>query len=69
MPTSTDEISLFDKLYCIAIFEIFFPFSLQKAAAASHADCGWGGGDQLTLQKCNPSSSKQVLQAYPRYLR
>jgi hypothetical protein len=42
MPTSTDEISLFDKLYCIAIFEIFFPFSLQKAAAASHADCGWG---------------------------
>lgn len=39
MPTNTDEISLFDKLYCIANFEMFFPFSLQQAAAALHADC------------------------------
>lgn len=39
MPTSTDEISLFDKLYCMAIFEMFLPFSLQRAAAALHADC------------------------------
>ena len=29
MPTRTDEISLFDKLYCMDNFEMFFPLSLQ----------------------------------------
>lgn len=39
MPTSTDVISLFNKLYCTANFEMFFPFSLQEVAAALQTDC------------------------------
>lgn len=37
IPTKIVEMSLFNKLYCMANFDMFLPFSLQWAAAALQA--------------------------------